>query len=219
MRVDLNSEIPLLDIPRDIRLEQDKFKQRNDLMDWIDGRAHIDPMISATALAVEDPHLRTMILEASRRLETKDGQSTIADRELIVELRTRLATVSGRPLASPDTKEDAHLRGVKVGQRALPSRGVRELERRGGEVNILRSFPADFSVDLVLAHKLLSMYGWRIAINPQNWILYEIGGGLEQAIHDWLVEQAAEKDDQKLLDRATVILGGQAGQPRRKGRA
>jgi hypothetical protein len=198
-------DIPITDIPEPIRDERDTARRRDRLTDWLEREYSEGRMISPTSLLAESETTRIEVAEIATALQRSEGRIIPADRPLSFEPRARLATISGRPLASPRRADNAHLKGVKVGQRAFNARECRDFERRGGDPNIYRSYPAEFEVGLVEAANLLSRYGFRQANSPENWLIFEVGGPLEEDLCRWLIDQSAEGGDQTLAARAKAI--------------
>lgn len=203
---EFHSDIERLPIPQGIRDDPDPQKKRERLIDWIEERVQDGGTISATSVAVESSDIKTLLLEIEARSQIVEGRVQIAARPLAVSLRTKLATVSGRPLAVRKGIGDPHLRGVKIGQRELDAKQLRELERRGGDANIYRDYPAVIEgLGLVEAHQLLMRYGWRLSHDRANWLLYEVGGPLEEELAVALDEHGEDKEIHELRVRAREI--------------
>jgi hypothetical protein len=198
-------DIPTTDIPAAVRDERDTGRRRDRLTDWLEREYAEGRMVSPTSLLAEPESTRIEVNEIVTALQRSEGRVIPAERPLSFEPRARLATISGRPLASPRKADNAHLKGVKVGQRAFNGRECRDFERRGGDPNIYRSYPAVFECGLVEAANLLARYGFRQATSPESWLLFEVGGPLEEDLCRWLADQAAEKGEDALAARARAI--------------
>ena len=210
----INTEIPRLPLADDIRrpAQANYIGQRDAIQDWMES---VDA-VSATSVQVEDPGVRLIVLQIAAGRMIEEQQERPTDRPLARDIRVRLATLSGRPLAS-QTDKAAHFKGVKVGLRPLNSPDLRALEARGGSAIIVRDYPASFEVDLPTAVRLLGRYGYRLSgPDPDRWFLYEVGGPLEEDAAAWLEAEARDRDDATLLARARTIRGAEA--PARKGK-
>lgn len=208
-RLDVVSEVPRLDVSPEIRSERDLVKRRELYMDWIDRRIEqgIVPPVSATSVAVEDEEWKVLTLMISAHQEITEGKVLPAQRLPIQELRVTLATWSGLPLSDKRLFRSggAHLKGVKIGMRALDGKEAQQWERRGGSINIYRDYGARFDVDLVDGRRLLDLYGWRLSSHKECWWLYEVGGPLEPDIARWLDDVAGTQSMPELAERARII--------------
>ena len=201
--VNFETEIPKLPLPAEARSARDYNSRRRALQSWME-RADL---VSATSVVVEDSPTRTLVLMISVGRTIVDGREVHTSDPLSVELRPRLATISGRPFASKEPGTNAHLpRGFKVGLVGLEANQLRDRQTRGGTTIVTRDFGAEFECDLKTAVRILSEYGFRTS-GPDlaKWLVYEVGGPLEHDLACWLADSAREKDDSRLLTRAHSI--------------
>jgi hypothetical protein len=176
--------------------------------------------LSATSLTVDDNSMKTMVLmiEAGRSIE--NGREVHSSSPLSIEIRPRLATVSGRPFASKKPGNNAHLpRGFKVGLVQLHSNELRDRQHRGGSTIVTRDFGPVFETDLKTSVKILSEHGFRTSGPEEDkWIVYEVGGPLEHEVALWLAERGRVGENSSLISRAREICPGALGEeaPERK---
>lgn len=215
MAVEFNSEIPRLELSPETRTEPSPYQRRELLQNQIEAAGYVSP----TRLAVEEPGIRTDVLLIAAGQMVSEGRIIPTDRGLTCELRVKIATVSGKPLASK-TDKSAHLRGVKTGLRPLDAAALRSLQSRGGTAVITRDYPASFECSLQVALKLLTDFGFRLSgPSPAKWLIYEVGGPLESEVAEWLTAQARETGDEQLSARAREICpGAQASPPEPEGK-
>lgn len=215
-RLDINTEIPRIDVSDTLRGERDLAKRRSDYVDWINQRIAngVKPVISATSCTVEAEDMKVLTLLIASHQEVSEGKIIPAQRNPSRDLRVTLATWSGLALSDKRTHRagGAHLKGVKVGLRPFSGRDAQDWERRGGTLNEYADYPDRFEVDLVEGRRLLDLYGWRLSARKEDWFLYEVGGPLEHEVAAWLREVAETQGKPELAERARYICPAAFGE-------
>jgi hypothetical protein len=153
-----------------------------------------DHPVIATEVAFEsDGPMRTTVMEVLSGVWRDENKSSIpADEFLNEQPLTTLATVDGKPFAGKS--DSCHIQpGIKTGQRAMTAEEIRSTLRRGDNYVRYAEHGPRFTVPTARAVGLLEKYGYRTAevrytargkpTEKDMWILYEVGGPLEEEVH------------------------------------
>ena len=184
--------------------------------DWIEDQNAHGKFFLTPLVMEEDPGVRLLFHEVLGGTYRDDDKRVKTSSEgLSVAPSVRLRTVDGRPFAS--RKGDAHIRGYKVGTKAMDSRSVRRLHMQGRSPHIYREFGVEFDVDAGLGMNLLEQYGYRChpramrrrhSAHPINqWILVEVGGPLDdEARRRFQPEQIVEPEPEVKADAEPEVI-------------
>lgn len=169
---------PSREIDLDLHLPTSVTEERARQRQWLAMYAYLERLIASgepwvTRAAVAPQQWRVLIAEVlTNTTRDENNRAMPADMPLTIIPSVRLATVDGKPLARAkrsatgavipfERDPEAHLRGVKIAQHALPAKEQKRWAMQGREIEIYKEYPADFEVTAHEAYRLLRGYGYR----------------------------------------------------------
>ena len=175
-------------VPQSVLDEQGYVPRYEAAVDWFN-----DHPVVATDVALEsNPSMQTTVMEIlGGKQRDENNVPGEAEYRLDVPVMVRLATVDGKPFAGE--ADNCHVKpGIKVGQRPMSAEKIRTTLARGDTYLRHRSFASEFEVEGAMAVNLLQAWGYRtterrftskgLPEEKDHWVLYEVGGPLEQEV-------------------------------------